>query len=156
MQILADANNSQDRNTLRNWMYSKPSTLKCVWRPRLISPPFRIKRREREMDFRFSRAHLFFIHSRERVDFRARDSSSLRSRAIRASSREQGRESRRECSFINKEQRGERKRAQGNRRRRCSRESAPLCSMANPSGMRAARILPSISRVSQHRSQLFH
>lgn len=107
MQILADANNSRDRNALRNWMYPKQSTLKCVWGPRLVSPPFRIKRREREMDFFwFSRTHLFFIHSRERVDFRARDSSPLRSRAIRSSSRE----SRRECSFINKEERGERKR----------------------------------------------
>lgn len=157
MQILADANNSRDRNALRNWMYTKPSTLKCVWRPRLVSPPPGSGSKDKsERWILGSRVPICFSFIRANELISARDSSPVRSHAIRASSRAQGRKSRRECSFINKEQREERKRAQGDRRHRCSRESASLRTTANPSGMRAVRILSSISRVWQHRSQLFH
>lgn len=112
MQILADANSSPNRNAPRNWMYPKAVDIKMRRSAycRLLTPFLSHSGSKDEGEKRIlsSRAHLFSIHSRERVDFRARDSSRLRSRA---SGRNQGRESRRECSLINKEQRRDGKRA---------------------------------------------
>lgn len=114
MQILADANSSRNRNPLRNWMYPKTVDIKMYGDllPVSLSLPLGHLGSKDESEERIlsSRAHLFFIHSHERVDFRARDSSRFRSRTSR---RKRGRESRRECSLINKEQRRDRKRAGG-------------------------------------------